>query len=71
MHEGRNGTSIYCDCHGSERLCDIRPGIGLEVMDGRHGVKHLARVEPREMLQRLAGTLAGSAILDYVRRVVL
>ena len=65
-----SGTSVMCDCHGTERLCDIRPGIGLEVLDGRHGIKHLARVDSREMLERLSGTMDGSAIVDFVRRTV-
>ena len=65
-----NGTSIYCDCHGNERLLDVQPRVGLHVIDGRHGVKHEARVAARELLERLAGTVSGSAIVTYVSNVV-
>lgn len=65
-----SGTSIYCNCHGTERLLDLRPGEGIHVLDGRHGTRHEAIVGPREVLARLAGTVEGSAIVDYVERVV-
>lgn len=71
MPGGHSGTSVMCDCHGTERLLDIRPGMGIEVKDDRHGCKHVAMVESREVLQRLAGTLDGSAIMEYVRQVVI
>ena len=69
MAGARSGTSVYCDCHGTERLLDLRPG-GLEVRDGRHGIKHEAALGPREVLERLTGTVDGSAIVSYVARVV-
>ena len=65
----RSGTSIYCTCHGTERLLDLTRD-GLHVMDGRHGTKHEARLEAREILERLAGTVSGSAIVAYVARVM-
>ena len=65
-----SGTSVYCDCHHTERLMDIKPHLGFEIIDDRHGIKHKALVPPREALERLAGTLDGSAIVDYVRRVM-
>ena len=65
-----SGTSVYCDCHQTERLMDIKPHIGIEVMDGRHGTAHRALVPPRQALERLAGTLDGSAVMDYVRQVM-
>ena len=61
---------MYCSCHGTERLLDLRPREGIQVVDGRHGTRHEATVGPREMLARLAGTVEGSAIVDYVSRVV-
>lgn len=70
MPGGHSGTSVMCDCHGTERLFDIRPGVGIEAMDGRHGQKHIARVDTHEVLQRLAGTVDGSAIMEFVRHVV-
>ena len=66
----RSGTSVYCNCHGTERLLDLRPREGIQVVDGRHGTRHEATVGPREMLARLAGTIAGCAIVDYVQSVV-
>ena len=74
----RSGTSVYCEDHGCqvvehrhyERLLDIKPQVGIEVLDDRHGQRHRALVQPREALERLAGTINGSAILDYVRKVV-
>lgn len=71
MGGDRSGTSVYCTCHGTERLCDVRPGEGLHVIDGRHGTRHEARVTSRELLERLAGTTDGSAIVEYVHRVVV
>lgn len=65
----RSGTSVYCNCHGTERLLDLRPQEGIQVVDGRHGTRHEATVAPREILARLAGTVDGSAIVAYVNRV--
>lgn len=65
-----NGTSVMCDCHGTERLFDIRPGIGIEGVDRRHKVRHMALIEPKEALERLAGTIEGSAILEFARKVL-
>ena len=66
----RGGTSVYCDCHGTERLLDIMPGEGIEAIDRRHKVKHSVMLEPREVLERLAGTVDGSAIMCFVSKVV-
>ena len=67
----RSGTSVYCDCHQTERLMDIKPMVGIEVMDGRHGTAHKVLVPPRQTLERLAGTIGGSAIVAYVQKVVM
>ena len=66
-----SGTSIFCDCCGTERLLDIKTQGGIHVVDKRHGVRHEASVSSREVLERLSGTIGGSAIVDYVRKVVM
>ena len=50
---------------------DIKPMVGIEVMDGRHGTAHKVLVPPRQTLERLAGTIGGSAIVAYVQKVVM
>ena len=65
-----SGTSVMCNCCGTERMLDIMPHVGIKVIDGRHGVRHTAEVDSREMLERLSGTINGSAIVDFVRKIV-
>lgn len=78
MRGDRSGTAIYCLEHGCsaqehqhwQRMLDIKPQQGLEIIDARHGERHQAFVKPKEILERLAGTVDGSAIVDYVRKTV-
>lgn len=50
-----NGTTIYCDCCGSEKLAEII-GENLVIKDRRHGQKHIAVVPIRQLIDKLDGT---------------
>ena len=65
-----SGTSLFCSCHGTERLADLAPHQGLHVVDGRHGTRHEVRLSERQILERIAGTVEGSAIVTYVRAIL-
>jgi len=71
------GTSIFCGCsldgelHHSEKLGEIRPLEGLVIHDRRNRIRHMAVVSPMEVLQRLSGTLEGSAVIEYVKKVII
>ncbi len=77
MDNPGTGTSIYCGCsldgqlHQSEKLGEIRPAEGLVIHDRRNRIRHMAIVPPGEVLQRLAGTLDSSAVLEYCKTVVI
>jgi hypothetical protein len=76
MNHG-TGTSIYCGCsldgqlHQSEKLGEIRPQEGLVIYDRRNRIRHMAVVRPVDVLQRMAGTLDGSAVLEYCKSIVI
>ncbi len=70
-----DGTSVRCQCRHCfnsreqpEKLAEITHN-GLEIMDGRHGRVHFVQMPVRSVIERLAGTTDGSAVVDYVRRV--
>jgi len=79
MTTGTLGTSLYCDCPnrygvhascpGREKLGELRSD-GLEIQDKRHSGRHVVHLTPRDLLERLAGTVDGSAIVHYVRGLV-
>lgn len=68
----QDGTLILCSCCPAGRrqkfgLLPTQEGIVLR--DGRHGRTHTVMMRPLELLQRLAGTMDGSAIQQYVAEV--
>ena len=71
------GTSIFCGCsldgelHHTEKLGEIRPLEGLVIHDRRNRIRHMAVVTPVEVLQRLSGTMEGSAVIEYCKTVLL
>ena len=63
IHEG---TGIACDCCGDKKMGEVRAQQHIQIRnDG-----HVVTMTPKEVLQRLSGTSAGSAIMEFVRRVV-
>lgn len=72
MGSGSNGkpTKMYCDCHGSQTVALFLPGEGIEVQAKHHGTWHVGSLSAAEVLRRLAGTVDGSAVLDFVREQV-
>ena len=67
---GNDGTAVFCDCCGKEKLAEIEPGRMLEIMDQRHGKKHIAVLSPGQLLQRISGTMEPNAILIVVQRMI-
>ena len=65
-----DGTAVRCDCGHREKLMEIHPGQDIEVVDGRHGLRHQVSLAPRVVLERLSGTTGPEAVLAWVRRVL-
>lgn len=65
------GTSIRCDCCGKEKLAEIHPHLDLEIIDGRHGIRHTVTLSPQEILEGLAGTKGRDAVLRYVASILV
>ena len=68
MAEVSPGTGLSIQGE-TKTLGMLRRDQGLEIVRERHNRKHYAIIAPKELLQRLAGTLEGSAVVDYVQRV--
>ena len=68
---GSNSTeaNVYCRCHGGQKIAEIG-SAGVEVISKHHGTYHIGSLSAREVLRRMAGTLEGSAIIQFVRRVI-
>ncbi len=49
---------------------EFHPQKGIVAQKGAHGTKHRTYLSPMDILQRLAGTVDGSAIRAYVGQVV-
>ena len=65
-----NGTNIYCDCCGREKLAEIHPGTGIVIQDGRHGVKHRVAIDSTMTLEAITGTTESSAIIQAIQRIL-
>jgi len=68
-----DGTSLFCLCpscrHGyREKLGELRPD-GLAIRDTRHGRCHEVNVEPKEILERLAGTTGHEGIINWLKAI--
>lgn len=75
MGSGSHSSEVrlYCQCHPSSmrsNLAMIYPGEGIEVKARHHGTNHVGSLSVAEVLRQLAGTVEGSAIVDFVRRQV-
>ena len=66
---GHDGTAVLCDCCGRTKVAELHPRENLAIVDRSHGRKHVAVLTAREILERLSGTLNGSAVVDYVKTV--
>ena len=61
------GTSIRCTCcPRRKKLAELHRDSGLEIINGRSGNLHDARVSPRELLEALSGT-EGTGVVAWVR----
>ena len=69
MNGNHDGTAIRCDCCDRVKVGEIHPQSRLAIVDRSHGRKHVAVLTAREILERLSGTLNGSAVVDYVKTV--
>ena len=69
MDNGTNSKAltVYCVCHGRQKMAAVTPGIGIEVVSRHHGMYHTGSLSVRELLTHLSGTTDGSAIIDFVR----
>jgi hypothetical protein len=69
-----HGTTILCACRDCrpgrrEKLAEVHKE-GIAIQKGAHGTKHRVFLTPKDVLSRLAGTIDGSAIRDYVDRIM-
>ena len=65
-HEANN---IYCLCHGQQKVAEIGSG-GIEMVSKHHGTYHVGSLSAKEVVMRLAGTVEGSAIIQFVQKLV-
>lgn len=70
-----DGSNLLCrcrDCQPGQRqkLGLIYEQQGIVLADRRHGTLHRAEVGVKELLMRLAGTIDGSAVVNYVEEVM-
>ena len=72
MGSGQNSgpVNVYCRCHGNQRMAVITSGEGIEVVSRHHGTYHTGSLSVPELLQRLSGTVNGSAIVQFVREAI-
>lgn len=63
-------VNIFCLCHGAQKMAEITPKEGIEVVSRHHGTYHIGSLSVRELLTQLSGTTNGSAIIDFVRTEV-
>lgn len=65
-----DGTAIRCDCCRKEKLAEMHPRENLEILDRRHGTKHVVLLSAQEVLEGIAGTKGRDAVLRYVASVL-
>ena len=72
MGSGSNSGAVnmLCNCHNQQRMWVIYPGQGVETMSRHHGTNHVGSLGVKSLLEQLAGTVSGSAILQFVQGVV-
>jgi hypothetical protein len=58
-----SGKSIYCDCCGTEKLCEIVGG-NIVIKDRRHGVKHVVVISSDLLLDNISPDI----LLDKIRK---
>ena len=74
MHQiSPDGTAVLCGCCPPGRKTKLAEvdAAGLEIVARSHGTHHTGTVDPPSLLRRISGTTDGSAIVEYVRRLVL
>mgnify|MGYP001606923077 CR=1 FL=1 len=62
--------NIMCSCHQTERMQVAYPQHGIETIARRHGTYHASSLGVTQLLQIIAGTTEGSAILRFVQQAV-
>ena len=77
MGSGSNSlaVNVYCTCHPDSvreraKLWEIHPGQGVEVSSRHHGTYHNGSMGVRDLLEQIAGTVSGSAILQFVQEAI-
>lgn len=72
MGSGSNNhpVSLFCVCHGRQKMAEVTPGRGVEVVSRHHGTYHTGSLSVRELLVQLSGTTNGSAIVQFVQEQV-
>ena len=72
MGSGSNShpVNIFCVCHGQQKMAQITPGQGIEVVSRHHGAYHTGSLSVRELLHQISGTTDGSAIITFVQQMV-
>ena len=65
-----DGTGLYCECCGIEKLGEIRPRENLVLHDRRNRQRHVAVISAKEVVERLAGTTGREAIMRFVEEIL-
>ena len=63
-------TNLLCLCHGQQRMAVVTSHEGIEIISRHHGTYHVGSLSARDLIVELAGTVDGSAIIDFVRQQV-
>ena len=68
MGNGTNSqpVNLFCLCHGKQKMAEIHPAEGIEVVSRHHGTYHVGSLSVHDLLTQLAGTTNGSAIIEFV-----
>jgi len=61
---------IFCDCCPSPRKMAELEGTTIDIRHKSHGTWHHAETSIRTVLERLSGTVEGSAIVSYVQKTI-
>lgn len=69
MGSGSNShpVDLFCVCHGKQKMAEVTPGQGLEIVSRHHGTYHTGSLSVRDLLVQLSGTTNGSAIVQFVQ----
>ena len=63
-------SNVYCKCHGAQKVAEVGPE-GVEIVSRHHGTYHVGSLSAREVLSLMAGTVEGSAIIQFVQKIMV